>query len=97
MLVASASAGRAIGILERSEPDDFAGILLDHDLHQQTVNPSEALFTGSDVANVLARKISNEIPMLVHSINPAGAWDMQRKPGSAGFDVSLYPMPMLTA
>ena len=96
VLVVAASAGRAIGTLQHSNPYDYAGILLDHDLEQQVVNPDEVFFNGSNVVNTLVAKISNEVPVLVHSINPMGALNMRRKLEDAGFDVTISPMTNLT-
>ena len=96
VLVVAASAGRAIGTLQHSNPYDYAGILLDHDLEQQVVNPAEVYFNGSNVADTLVAKISNEVPVLVHSINPSGAWNMRRKLEGAGFEVTISPMTNLT-
>jgi CheY-like chemotaxis protein len=79
VLVVAVSAGRAIGTLQHSRPDDYAGILLDHDLHQQVMHEVEALFSGSNVVDRLIAKISSDVPVLVHSINPGGASNMRRK------------------
>lgn len=96
VLVVAASAGRAIGTLQHSNPYDYAGILLDYDLHQQVVSPSEMLFSGSNVVDTLISKISNEVPVLVHSVNPTGAYNMRRKLKGAGFDVTAAPMTNMT-
>lgn len=96
VLVVAASAGRAIGTLQHSDPYDYAGILLDHDLDQQVVNADELLFTGSNVVGTLIAKISNEIPVLVHSINFNGASNMRRKLEKSGFEVTTCPMTRLT-
>ena len=96
VLVIAASAGRAIGTLQHSAPRDYAGILLDHDLVQQVVSEAELSFSGSDVVNTLTAKISCEVPVLVHSVNPSGASYMYRRLKSSGFDVTLSPMTNLT-
>lgn len=96
VLVVAASAGRAIGTLQHSNPYDYAGILLDHDLEQQVVNPAEVYFNGSNVTDTLVAKINSEVPVLVHSINPMGARNMRRKLEGAGFDVTISPMINLT-
>jgi len=96
VLVVTASAGRAIGTLQHSSPYDYAGILLDHDLDLQVVNADEVLFSGSNVVDTLIAKISNEIPVLVHSINFNGASNMRRKLEGAGFEVTVCPMSRLT-
>jgi len=96
VLVVAASAGRAIGTLQHSDPYDYASILLDHDLDQQVVNVDELLFTGSNIVSTLIAKISSEIPVFVHSINFNGASNMRRKLEKAGFEVTTCPMTRLT-
>ena len=49
-----------------------------------------------DYAHRIVAKISNEVPVLVHSINPMGARNMRRKLEGAGFDVTISPMTNLT-
>ena len=89
VLVTAASAGRAIGILQRSDPFDYAGIMLDHDLQQQVVNPGELSLSGTDVVNTFVTRISYEIPVLLHSISPVGVASMCRKLEAASFDVTV--------
>ena len=95
VLVTVTSAGRAIGILLRRDPFDYAGIMLDHDLQQQIANPGELALSGTDVVNTLVTRISYEIPVLLHSISPAGVASMHRKLEAASFDVTAIPMTQL--
>lgn len=95
------SAGRAIGLLSRDSfpakrKHVYGGILMDHDLDMQTVMREEHSFTGSHVIEAIIRHISNEIPVLVHSMNPQKAPGMVNKLNGAGFNVLRLPYADLT-
>jgi CheY-like chemotaxis protein len=89
------SAGKAIRILQR-DAKELAGILLDHDLHEQSVNVADLTLSGSDVSVHIARLVPRHVPVLIHSMNPSGSGDMARRLASAGFSVTRIPMADLT-
>jgi CheY-like chemotaxis protein len=90
------SAGRAMRIVELDAGKVYQGILLDFDLGDQKANPDEAGLSGRDVAKRVARHIDPEVPILIHSINRAGARAMERILEPAGFDVVRAPFTVLT-
>lgn len=98
-IVHAGSAGRALGILKR-DSYAYAGILLDHDLHGQIVTKEDFLLSGSTVVAMIIDAIPparrQEIPILVHSMNPADAPRMVIRLTTAGFSVTRLPMVELT-
>ena len=95
-VVTATTAGRAIGILRRDAGRVYAGILLDHDLQEQTTLPSDASLSTSDVLDVLIQNTSIDVPIFVHSMNLQCAPAMVTKLESAGFFVTRIPMDHLT-
>ena len=95
-LVVASSAGRALGILERDKGYVYAGILLDHDLEKQAATDKDLDTTGSHLVITIIRNIDKDVPILVHSMNPAKAQTMVEKLSDAGFTVSRIPMGDLT-
>jgi CheY-like chemotaxis protein len=95
-LVVATSAGKAIGILQRDRDRVYAGILLDHDLQEQIVTSTDRLFSGSDIVKIIARNISRETPILIHSMNISRAPLMAEALESEGFVVARVPMSILT-
>lgn len=94
-IVVARSAGRAIGTLQRDGHSTYAGIMLDHDLHQQIVTPADARLSGNDLVDVVIRKIHRDVPILIHSMNPAGAQRMAERLRSVGFWVTYFPFAHL--
>jgi hypothetical protein len=98
-IVHAGSAGRALGILKRDR-HAYAGILLDHDLRGQIVTKEDFLLSGSNVVTMIIDAIPParrpDIPILVHSMNPADAPQMVKRLTSAGFSVTRIPMVDLT-
>lgn len=98
-LVHAGSAGRALGILQR-DSGAYAGIMLDHDLQGQIVTREDFLMSGSTVVSRLIEAVPPalrpDIPVLVHSMNPADAPRMVMRLTSAGFPVSRMPMSAMT-
>ena len=88
--------GRALGLLERDPGRVYAGLLLDHDLQAQAVNDAERNVTGTQVVQGILRSVDPEIPILIHSMNAAGARRMAIPLASAGFEVSVIPMAELS-
>jgi len=85
-IVWARSGGTALAILKRDAPDDYAGILLDHDLGDQ--GRGDGFATGQVVARAVAQKIDNSVPVLVHSTNDKGATHMVSTLRGADFDVT---------
>ncbi len=85
----------AIEMLRRDQPRDWMGVMLDYDLN--LFDRSTAYRCGGDVAQMMLMRTDREIPVLVHSMNPAGAVFMFGLLTGAGFDsVTRIPYEMLT-
>ena len=63
------SAGRAIRVLKRDVGRVDAGILLDHDFHEQSVSESDWSWSGRAIVQLMINHLSADIPVLVHSMN----------------------------
>ena len=74
----------AMTILEKDQPGDWHGVMLDHDL--DVFSPEVPYRSGSDVVKVLANKIDPRVPVFIHSMNPSGAAHMQTVLEGSGFD-----------
>lgn len=96
-LVIARSAGRAIATLKRDDPTTYAGIMLDHDLQLQTAAAAEVALSGTDLVEVIVRRVDHDVPVLVHSMNPARAPAMVDRLKRAGFMTSYIPFAKLTA
>lgn len=94
--VAVRSAGTAIGVLERTEPLDFAAVMLDHDLQLRPATAEDLILSGSSITELIARKISREIPILVHSMNVTRGPIIASRLADAGFEVVQIPVDQLT-
>lgn len=95
-LVEAMTPGRAIGVLQRDFRDVYAAILLDHDLQQQVSLDAEARLSGSDVVELIVRKVDRETPILVHSMNLSRGPHMANRLRSVGFWVTVIPFNSLT-
>lgn len=70
LLVPVTSAVAAKGLLERTKPEDYAGVMFDYDLEKvQTLPPSKLVKNGLDVAKIAARVLSKDTEVLVHSMS----------------------------
>jgi CheY-like chemotaxis protein len=94
-LVHAGSAGRAIGILQRDR-DAYAGIMLDHDLQGQVATDMDFFLSGSNVVKSIIANVSNETPVMVHSMNPDDAPKMVHALTKSGFSVTRLPMVVMT-
>jgi CheY-like chemotaxis protein len=90
-LVDAASAGRVIGILKRDK-DQYAGIILDHDLQLQAATVNDTELSGSSVVKWIKDMIPPEVPVLVHSMNRKMAPGMVKTLEDGGFNVTRIPM-----
>lgn len=96
MAVVAASAGRAIGILQRDRGSVYAGIMLDHDLQENVVTCDEMDLSGKNVVDVIIKNISKDVPIFVHSMNINQAPAMVERLEKAGFEVTRIPFAHLT-
>ena len=87
-LVAVRSGGTALGMLKRDRGHAYGGILLDHDLQMGLVTAADRDLSGTQVVEAMIGNISNQVPVLVHSMNPGKAPIMTRRLEVAGFDVT---------
>lgn len=94
-MVHAGSAGRAIGFIQRDR-NAYAGIMLDHDLRGQIVTLHDFMLSGSTVVFKIIELVRPDIPILIHSMNPADAPQMQKRLEAAGFCVSRMPMIEMT-
>ena len=94
-LVHAGSAGRALGILQRDR-NAYDGIMLDHDLLGQIATDMDFFLSGTNVVKAVMTNISPDIPILVHSMNPADAPKMVQALSKSGFSVTLLPMSEMT-
>lgn len=95
-LVRAASGGQALGILQRDR-NVYDGIMLDHDLTESTRTESDLGISGRNVVQTLvASQRLRSPPVLIHSMNPAGAASMEAALDRAGFPVDCIPYAELT-
>jgi CheY-like chemotaxis protein len=95
-LVVASSAGKAVGILRRDRGRVYAGLLLDHDLQEQTITQMDRHLSGSDLIQVIVHNVSKEVPILVHSMNISRAPLMVKTLEAEGFMVTRIPMSCLS-
>ena len=96
ILVVATSGGQAMGVLKRVEPGDYAGLMLDHDLREQLKIVDEFALSGSDMVDLIIKRLDRDVGILIHSQNPGGASSMLKKLNQAGFWVIRVPMHQLT-
>ncbi len=94
-LVWASSAGQAMGVLERDGGRTYAGILLDHDLERRVRTEADLVLTGSHVVQAILERVSNDVPVLVHSMNHIDAPRMVTRLEAAGFWVTRIPFAVL--
>lgn len=90
------SAGAALGVLQRDGRRAIGGVMLDHDLLESTRTDADRRLTGSHVIAAICRLLPRRMPILIHSMNAAGAAGMARRLRTAGFPVTRCPMADLT-
>lgn len=97
LFVHAKSAGMAIGCIRRARPDEYHGILLDHDLQMETRGGADRELSGTDVVRVIIDQFRfATMPVLIHSMNDREAPGMERNLSAAGFPVTRLPMAVLT-
>ena len=85
------SAGRAVRVIELDKGSVYAGSCLDHDLNEQVIAGEEKGVDGVEVVRRIARNISLNVPILVHSMNFGGGTSMFRMLQAQGFSVTRVP------
>ncbi len=93
-LVHTASAGRVLGVLKR-DSNQYAGIMLDHDLQTQAATATDMELSGSTVVTWIKDMVPTDVPILIHSMNFSRAPEMKRSLEAAGFSVTRIAMDML--
>ncbi len=88
------SAGKALGLLARDRGHVYSGILLDHDLQQQTASDSDKNLSGEHVVEAVIRYVSKTVPILIHSVSEKGLV-MMKKLEANGFWATRIPMDQL--
>jgi len=82
------SAGVALGMIKRDAGRIYSGVLLDHDLQMRKKGGIDGTLCGQDVVLSMIEHLDKDIPILVHSMNPAGGAAMVRQLETAGFVVT---------
>ncbi len=88
LLVVAASAGKAIGILQRDRGYVYGAVMLDHDLNEQAYTQDDLTLSGSDLVKTLIANLSRDAPILVHSMNVTRAPQLVQRLKGAGFEVT---------
>jgi hypothetical protein len=95
--VVAPGAGAAIGTLRRDKGSVYSAILLDHDLQSRRASEQDEHLSGEHVVDAIADYVDRAVPILIHSMNPAGRAAMASRLRRAGFTVEVVPMEALTA
>lgn len=96
VLIEASSGGRAKGILRKGSTGGIAGVMLDHDLDQQPMTPTDLLMSASNLIDSIVSSIPRSVPILIHSMNASKPPIMQKQLASAGFSVTRIRMTALT-
>ena len=96
-LVPVTSPAAALGLLERTKPEEFAGVMLDYDLEikRKFAHPP-GMANGLAVAKLLAKKVELDTEILVHSMNVLHRDKIVEYLRTAGFSVQLLPYEACT-
>lgn len=95
-LIVASSAGQAIGMLNRTKPGECAALLLDHDLQEQAKTTADTYLSTSNLLNLIVQKLDKHTPIMIHSVNFAGARHMEQHLSDRGFWVTRISMEDLT-
>jgi CheY-like chemotaxis protein len=94
-MVVATCAGKALGILKRDRGHVYSGILLDHDLQEQTLTAIDRHLSGTDIVKAIDSNIAKGTPVLVHSMNLSKATWMVEALEGCGYFVTRIPMSVL--
>ena len=88
----------ALGVVNRMQPDDYIGVMLDFNLDEAPLGIEGRLLSleGNAAAEALARRRLRHLPVLVHSHHPPGAAYMANLLEDAGFDVTTCRYDRMT-
>lgn len=93
LLTVVSSAGSAMGMLKRDNNKKngrvYSGILLDHDLQEQAITAQDTKLSSTNLIGLIIENIENNVPILIHSMNPAKSIEMQRRLETSNFTVTL--------
>lgn len=92
-LVVASSASVAETMLRLDRGSVYSGLMLDHDLNPDPVGDNRP---GSTLLYAITLYVDRHVPILVHSMNPAGAARMTSVLREAGYDVEIrrfYDLP----
>jgi CheY-like chemotaxis protein len=95
LLVEAASAGKAIGILQRDRGYVYGAVMLDHDLHERAFTEEDLSLSATDLLDTLTTCLSRDVAILVHSMNTTRSPGLVRRLESAGFEVTRVPFTQL--
>ncbi len=95
--VTAESAGKALALLSKKYVDEYAAIVLDHDLQQQTIIPEDRQMSGTTLVGAIITNVPRWVPILIQSVNVSRGPEMRTRLKKAGFSVEFIPMPTLTA
>lgn len=95
VLIEASSGGRAKGILRKGGTAGIAGVMLDHDLEQQPMTPTDLLMSASHLMDSIVFSIPKTAPILIHSMNASKPPHMEKRLKSEGFSVTRIRMAIL--
>lgn len=88
------TAETAIGLLSTLSPWDL--VMLDHDLGQKHMQPSEDPGSGMEVVRYIERALPEIKEIIVHSWNPPAANSMRFRLARQGYTVKYQPFKSRT-
>lgn len=91
-LVPVTTPAAALGLLERTKPEEYAGVMMDYDLeiNRKFAHPPR-MENGLAVAELLAKKVAPDTEILVHSMNVFHRDKIVEFLRGEGFSVQLLP------
>ncbi len=96
VLIEASSGGRAKGILRKGGTAGIAGVMLDHDLEQQPITPTDLLMSASHLMDSIVFSIPKTVPILIHSMNSTKPPHMEKRLKAEGYSVTRIRMAILT-
>lgn len=96
VLIEASSGGRAKGILRKGSTGGIAGVMLDHDLDQQPMTPTDLLMSASNLMDSIIFSVPKWVPVLIHSMNASKPPHMEKRLKAEGYSVTRIRMAILT-
>lgn len=81
-------AGQGLGEINKMGEEDYAGVMLDHDIHKTPIPGMPVTVNGMKIATRLAERRLLGVAVLVHSTNPGGGLAMAQVLRGADYDVT---------